>query len=96
MAAIIQSPSSLKVCAVEPTDRIGGQLGDEGVWHIDFNWLYQDGYPDKTIAYNHQNLHKFMQDLTNLCSTGDCWVSRNCFMYSCVNNILQNYLAHRL
>lgn len=37
-----------------------------------------------------------MQDLTKLCSTGDCWVSRNCFMYSCVNNILQNYLTPRL
>jgi hypothetical protein len=96
LGAIIESPSSLRVCAVEPTDRIGGQLGDEGVWHIDFNWLYQEGYPDRATAYNPRNLHKFMQLLSTQCSSGDCWVSRNCFMYECVNTILQNYLASRL
>jgi hypothetical protein len=96
LGAIIESPTSLRVCAVEPTDRIGGQLGDEGVWHIDFNWLYQQGYPDRTVAYNPKNLHKFMQTITTQCNSGDCWVSRNCFMYDCVNNILQDYLAPRL
>ena len=64
VGATIAAPLSLKVCLIEPTNKLGGQLGDEGVWHIDFNWLYQNGYPDKTVAYNHANLHKFFQTLT--------------------------------
>jgi hypothetical protein len=96
LGAIIESPSSLRICAVEPTDRIGGQFGDEGVWHIDFNWLYQEGYPDHTTAYNPKNIHKFMQEVSARCNTGDCWVSRNCFMYSCINSILQDYLTPRI
>lgn len=61
LGAVIEAPSQYKTCLIEPTDRIGGQLGDEGVWHIDFNWLYQKGYPDNTTAYNHENLHSFMK-----------------------------------
>ena len=57
LGAIIHAPNNYEVCLVEPTERLGGQLGEEGVWHIDFNWLYQDGYPDKTIAYNPMNIH---------------------------------------
>ena len=52
LGAALHAPNNLKTCLIEPTSRLGGQLGDEGVWHIDFNWLYQAGYPDKTIAYN--------------------------------------------
>jgi hypothetical protein len=84
LGAVIDSPLSQKVCLVEPTDRLGGQFGDEGVWHIDFNWLYQPDYPDKTVAYNPVNLHGFMRQVSSKCSSGDCWVSRNCFLYSCI------------
>lgn len=33
-----------------------------------------------------------MQDISSYCNTGGCWVSRNCFMYSCVSNIIDQYL----
>ena len=96
LGAVIESPLTMKVCLVEPTDRLGGQLGEEGVWHIDFNWLYQVGYPDNTTAYNHQNLHPFMQKVTSQCNSGACWVSRNCFLYSCIEPLINDYLAPRL
>ena len=96
LGAAIESPLTMKVCLIEPTDRIGGQLGEQGVWHIDFNWLYQSGYPDNTTAYNHQNLHSFMQKLTSQCNTGNCWVSRNCFLYSCIEPIINDYLKPRI
>jgi monoamine oxidase len=89
LGAAIEAPNQYKTCLVEPTDRIGGQLGDEGVWHIDFNWLYQKEYPDTTTAYNHANLHPFLQKLTNKCNTGGCWVSRNCFLYECIDPIIK-------
>ena len=93
LGAVLAVPTGHKVCVIEPTERMGGQLGDEGVWHIDFNWLYQAGYPDNTTAYNHANLHPFLRTLTSSCNTGDCWVSRNCFLYSCVDRVIQEYLA---
>jgi hypothetical protein len=96
LGAVIEAPTSVRVCLVEPTDRLGGQLGEEGVWHIDFNWLYQPGYPDNATAYNPQNLHSFLQRLSSQCRSGDCWVSRNCFLYSCVEPIINDYLAPRL
>lgn len=92
LGAVLQAPTSIKVCLVEPTDRLGGQLGDEGVWHIDFNWLYQKGYPDNTTAYNPKNLHSFFQKITSSCNTGDCWVSRNCFLYTCIEPFIRNQL----
>jgi len=96
LGAIIESPMSLQVCAVEPTGRLGGQVGDEGVWAIDFNWLYQAGYPDNKTSHSPLNLHPFMQTLAAKCNTGDCWVSSNCFLYDCIDGILQDYLAPRL
>jgi hypothetical protein len=93
LGAAIQSPLSRSVCLVEPTDRLGGQWGEEGVWHIDFNWLYQKGYPDNTTAYNHANLHPFFSKVATQCSTGDCWVSRNCFLYSCIEPIIAEYVT---
>lgn len=92
LGAVISSPLTTKVCLIEPTDRLGGQWGDEGVWHIDFNWLYQHGYPDNTTAYNPANLHYFFKKVVSQCSTGDCWVSRNCFLYSCLQPIIDEYL----
>lgn len=88
LGAAVES-SSLRTCLVEPTDRLGGQWGEEGVWHIDFNWLYQPGFPDNSTAYNPVNLHPLFRKVTTQCNTGDCWVSRNCFLYSCLEPILQ-------
>ena len=34
-----------------------------------------------------------MQKLTSQCNTGNCWVSRNCFLYSCIEPIINDYLA---
>lgn len=96
LGAVLQAPTSMKVCLIESTDRLGGQLGDEGVWHIDFNWLYQKDYPDNTTAYNSQNLHSFLQKITNACNTGNCWVSRNCFMYSCIEPFIKNQLDPKI
>jgi hypothetical protein len=83
LGAALTAEGAGMVCLVELTDRMGGQLGDEGVWHIDFNWYYQPGYPDRTVAYNPANLHPFLAKLAASCNTGGCWVSRNCFTYSC-------------
>ncbi len=60
LGAAIDTSDSFKTCLIEPTPRLGGQLGEEGVWHIDFNWLYQKDYPDRTIAYNPLNIHPFI------------------------------------
>ena len=60
LGTALHAPDSFKTCLIEPTSRLGGQLGDEGVWHIDFNWLFQKDYPDKTIPYNPSNLHPFL------------------------------------
>ena len=37
-----------------------------------------------------------MRQLTDNCNSGNCWVSRNCFLYSCVDRIIQDSLAPRL
>lgn len=60
LGAVIHAPDTAKTCLIEPTSRLGGQLGDEGVLHIDFNWLFQKDYPDTKIAYNSANLHPLM------------------------------------
>ena len=95
MGAAIHAPPAYKTCLVEPTSRLGGQIGEEGVWHIDFNWLYQPGYPDHTIAYNPLNIPPLLKDIAEKCNTGSCWVSRNCFEYSCIEPIIQQYLKSR-
>lgn len=84
LGAAIHANDNIKTCLIEPTSRLGGQLGDEGVWHIDFNWLFQKDYPDRTIAYNPMNIHPLIAEICSKCNTGDCWVSRNCFQYSCI------------
>ena len=95
LGAVIHAPDGYSVCLVEPTERVGGQMGEEGVWHIDFNWLYQPGYPDTTIAYNKANIHPLIEEIKDSCNTGDCWVSKNCFLYDCVSPIFEKYLAER-
>ena len=57
LGAAIHANDYIKTCLIEPTSRLGGQLGDEGVWHIDFNWLFQKDYPDRGIAYSPDNIH---------------------------------------
>ena len=79
LGAAIHAPTNFRTCLIEPTSRLGGQLGEEGIYHIDFNWLYQPGYPDRTIAFNPKNIHPLIDQITKKCNTGNCWVSRNCF-----------------
>lgn len=95
LGAVIEAPDTMRTCLIEPTSRLGGQLGDEGVWHIDFNWLYQKDYPDRTIAYNPDNIHPFLAEVCQKCNTGDCWVSRNCFQYSCIEPLIKDRLASK-
>lgn len=89
LGAAIHAPDGFKSCLIEPTSRLGGQLGDEGVLHIDFNWLFQKDYPDTHIAYNPKNIHPLLDEICTKCNTGDCWVSRNCFEYSCIERIFK-------
>lgn len=95
LGAVIHAPDYYKTCLIEPTSRLGGQLGDEGVWHIDFNWLFQKDYPDRTIAYSPKNIHPFLNDMVTKCNTGDCWVSRNCFQYTCIEPLIKEKLANK-
>ena len=95
LGAVIHSLDQYSVCLVEPTERVGGQLGEEGVWHIDFNWLYQPNYPDTKIAYNEANIHPLINEIKNKCNTGDCWVSKNCFLYDCIEPIFEKYLRDK-
>ena len=95
LGAAINAPDNFHTCLIQPTSRLGGQLGEEGVHHIDFNWLYQPDYPDRTIAYSPANIHPFIKEVAEKCNTGNCWVSRNCFQYSCIEPIIRTWLERR-
>lgn len=83
-AAITSAQEGSKVCLLEPTDWIGGQLTASGVSAIDFAWhTVRDETGSVDVAKAHRdpkNQPSLFADLMRkVGSPGSCWVSTHCF-----------------
>jgi hypothetical protein len=81
-AALHSAREGAQTCLIEPTDWAGGQLTAGGVPAVDFPWREDvQGVNTKAAMKDpRNNNYEFIRWLLDIGSTGDCIVSRHCFL----------------
>lgn len=102
-AAYTAAKELKKVCLIEPTNWVGGQLTNSGVPAIDWQWNSNitpsatglndgvNGQLPHTLRTN--NNYQFFDMIASIGTKGKCWVSRDCFLSTDVLTKLNGLIA---